>query len=294
MMEEQGHSAPTGPDFFNSLNYKSFNSSFKYTFNKKKITFLDLEISIKQNGYLSFTLYHKPLAEACVKIVGGKEAKPHSRPYMVYIKEKIVYCGGTLINPFWVLTAAHCDVKRTASIILGAHSISANETTKQVRKISRVIAHERYKKGLLDNDVALLKLSEKATLTYAVKPLPLPGRCNEPVKGTVCSVAGWGRINNKETYADKLKEANVTIMDRKSCNKYWRGKITENMICTSEKRKIETCEGDSGGPLVCKGALQGIVSFGEDKCGIPGNAAVYANLNCKIICWIYKQMASSP
>ncbi|KAM5191807.1 granzyme A-like [Mantella aurantiaca] len=232
--------------------------------------------------------------QACVKIVGGKEAKPHSRPYMVYIKEKIVYCGGTLINPHWVLTAAHCETKRTSSIILGAHSISANETTKQVRKISRVITHERYNKLSLDNDVALLKLSTKATLTYAVKPLPLPGGCKEPVKGTVCSVAGWGRINNNEIYADKLKEANVTIMNRRACNRYWRGRITKNMICTSEKRKTETCNGDSGGPLVCKGVLRGIVSFGKNKCGIPGNAAVYTNLNCKIITWIYKQMARSP
>ncbi|XP_073478683.1 granzyme A-like isoform X1 [Aquarana catesbeiana] len=232
---------------------------------------------------------------ACMKIIKGKEAKPHSRPYMVHIKQEYWICGGILIKPHWVLTAAHCNFNHTANITLGAHSISAVEKEKQFLKTDRVITHELYKDGSFNYDVALLQLSKDANLTHAVKALPLPESCDEPVEGTVCEVAGWGftrNTNNKPS--DKLMEANVTIMKKIACKEYWEGKITENFICTKNQNGTETCKGDSGGPLICNGMLRGVVSFGERVCGINESPTVFTDLNSKIVCWIYKQLSGLP
>ncbi|XP_077318862.1 granzyme A-like [Lithobates pipiens] len=230
---------------------------------------------------------------ACMKIIKGKEAKPHSRPYMVHIKQEPWLCGGILIRPNWVLTAAHCNINQTANITLGAHSISAVEKEKQFRKTDRVITHELYKKGSFNYDVALLQLSKDAELTHAVKALPLPESCDEPVEGTVCEVAGWGVTKNSNKPSDKLMEANVTIMDKTDCYNYWGDVITKNFICTNQNG-TETCKGDSGGPLICNGVLRGVVSFGARVCGILGSPAVFTDLNSEIVCWIYKQLSGLP
>lgn len=125
-----------------------------------------------------------------------------------------------------------------------------------------------------------LQLSKDAELTHAVKALPLPEICDEPVEGTVCEVAGWGLTRNANKPSDKLMEANE-------------GKITKNVICTNQNG-TETCKGDSGGPLICNRMLRGVVSFGARVCGITESPTVFTDLNSKIVCWIYKHLSGLP
>ncbi|XP_032062508.1 granzyme A-like [Aythya fuligula] len=234
----------------------------------------------------------------CVEIIGGDEVKPHSRPFMTLIirNKTEVTCGGALIKPNWVLTAAHCPLDNSKDeVVLGAHSIKRKEKEKQVFKIAKLIRHPCYWPDRLDHDLMLLQLNRRAKLNKAVKPIRLPTSVDDPKPGTVCRVAGWGQTqNNLRKPSETLREVNVTIISRETCNsaKYYGNKptITDRMICAgSEKGKRDSCRGDSGGPLICKNVMRGITSFGKkNKCGAIGAPAVYTRLTKEYVQWIKK------
>nr|XP_023490504.1 granzyme H isoform X2 [Equus caballus] len=93
-------------------------------------------------------------------IIGGQEAKPHSRPYMVFVQclrgNKKKRCGGVLVQEDFVLTAAHCR-GRLINVILGAHNIRKQEKTQQVITVRQAIRHPDYKRKKFSNDIMLLK-----------------------------------------------------------------------------------------------------------------------------------------
>ncbi|XP_075707207.1 mast cell protease 1A-like [Rhinoderma darwinii] len=213
------------------------------------------------------------------EIIGGDEAEPHSRPYMTYLKIDDFFCGGSLITPGWVLSAAHCygDIV----VILGAHDVTQPEETQQILGVESYHLHPEYdyETSLPFNDVLLLKLSSRAEINEYVETIPLPTSTSDLPKDTPCSVAGWGLID--QTHAtNKLFETNVTITSRRLCRRYYPG-LSDGMICAGSHNRItDSSQGDSGGPLVCNGALEGIVSFGYHH--PPG---VYARVG-KYLEWI--------
>lgn len=217
------------------------------------------------------------------EIIGGEEAKPHSRPYMVYLKIGNSFCGGSLIAKDWVISAAHCYGNMVA--ILGAHDVTQPEETQQILGIESYHLHPEYEEEPLpDNDVMLLKLSSLAELNEYVQLIPLASSTSDLPKDTPCSVAGWGLIDISHT-TDKLFETNVTIVSRRVCRRYFPG-LTDGMICAGSHHRItDSSQGDSGGPLVCNGVLEGIVSFGFHH--PPG---VYARVG-KYLEWIIKTIS---
>ncbi|TWW80584.1 Duodenase-1 [Takifugu flavidus] len=183
-------------------------------------------------------------------IVGGKEAKPHSRPYMASLQVgKNHTCGGILIRQDFVLTSAHCKhcplfSLRSAGMtaVLGAHNISRQEASQQRMEVAKFIPHPQYT-GEFDYDVMLLKLhcsqlKRAAVLNKYVRPIELPkkgGRIRDHLR---CAVAGWGQTGEDQPTSKVLKEATEQTLSRFKCKDIWQQHFNgTQMICTKFDRK---------------------------------------------------------
>ncbi|XP_073333062.1 mast cell protease 1A-like [Pagrus major] len=212
------------------------------------------------------------------RIVGGREAAPHSRPYMALLHVRgRLNCGGTLVREDFVLTAAHCQIPVPYTAVLGADSLSGNESTRQEFSTIRSFPHPNYDGHA--NDIMLLKLNRSAQLTEAVQLIPLKrGRLSTSSK---CITAGWGDVGDNKTFAARLQEVNVTSLAQRTCRRRWRNvPINRSMVCGVGDSIFQGfCSGDSGGPLVCDGAAAGVVSFSGRRCGDPRTPDVYTRVS---------------
>nr|XP_025045712.1 mast cell protease 1A-like [Pelodiscus sinensis] len=177
------------------------------------------------------------------KIIGGKEAKPHSRPYMAFLEiqdgEETFGCCGFLVAENFVLTAAHCPgAGMEINVILGAHDIGNMERTQQKMSVSKKIPHPEYDEETFNNDIMLLKVH------------------------SLCNVSGWGMTSLTAT-TDTLREVNLSVVTDDDCKSRYLNYFPISMLCVGVRRyRRSTYQGDSGGPLVCGGVAEGIVSFG--------------------------------
>ncbi|XP_028643206.1 granzyme B-like [Grammomys surdaster] len=228
------------------------------------------------------------------EIIGGHEAKPHSRPYMAFLQIKnqnsVRRCGGFLIREDFVLTAAHCSGS-SINVTLGAHNIKEQEKTQQVIPVLKIIPHPDYNSKKISNDIMLLKLKSKAKRTKAVKPLNLPRRNVHVKPGDVCSVAGWGKMASKGKESNTLQEVELTVQKDQECESYLKKYYNNaSQICAGDpKTKRASFRGDSGGPLVCKKAAAGIVSYGHSDGSTP---RAFTRIS-SFLSWIKKTMKRS-
>ncbi|XP_070823425.1 trypsin-1 [Chaetodon trifascialis] len=223
------------------------------------------------------------------KIVGGYECARHSQPHQVSLNSGYHFCGGSLVNENWVVSAAHC-YKSRVQVRLGEHNIRVNENTEQFIRSSRVIRHPKYNAYNIDNDIMLIKLSEPAVFNQYVQPVALPTRCAPA--GTMCTVSGWGSTMSSTVDGNKLQCLEIPILSKRDCNNSYPGMITDAMFCAGylEGGK-DSCQGDSGGPVVCNGQLQGVVSWGYG-CAEKDQPGVYAKV-CIFTDWLQSTMASN-
>ncbi|XP_078525561.1 chymotrypsinogen 2-like [Lissotriton helveticus] len=225
----------------------------------------------------------RPVISGYARIVNGEPAVSGSWPWQVSLQDStgFHFCGGSLVNSLWVVTAAHCGVRTSHRVILGEFDHSSSAEPIQVKSIAKVFRHPNYNSNTIQNDITLVKLSSPATLNSRVGLVCLAASNDVFNGGQRCVTTGWGLTNASASKTpDKLQQVSLPLLTNTDCKRYWGNKIADVMICAGASG-ASSCMGDSGGPLVCQknGAwtLVGIVSWGSGNCS-PSSPGVYARV----------------
>ncbi|XP_061480281.1 plasminogen isoform X2 [Rhineura floridana] len=232
------------------------------------------------------------------RIVGGCVSNPHSWPWQISLRTSFLnmhFCGGTLIDPEWVLTATHCLERSSRPsayrVALGLHTEKASESSLQMRNVEKMFKEPNRA------DIALLKLSSPVLINDKVIPACLPPANSMVPGGAECYVTGWGET--KDTGGEGfLKETGFPVIENKVCNRpeFLNGRVRNSELCAGNiDGGTDSCQGDSGGPLVCpdqgKYVLHGVTSWGLG-CAQAMKPGVYVRVS-RFIPWIERTMSQN-
>ncbi|XP_071862139.1 clotting factor G beta subunit [Bombus fervidus] len=269
-------------------------------------------ISKEYNNFADVPCGQGNIATRTARLVGGQNAIPHEFPWMVSISRKGGhFCGGTILNSRFVLTAAHCLCSGSSIIPTGQLRISLGEynlkgpevPASKEERVTNVILHPGHKCGKYVDDIALLELARPIAWSESVKPACLPVATGKPgysaFGGELAKAAGWGWFGedrSKYKRADVLQKVEVRVIENNVCREWYasQGKSTRvesNQMCAGhEEGGRDSCWADSGGPLMIGSQaggnimVVGVVSSGVG-CARPRLPGVYTRVS-EYIPWI--------
>ncbi|XP_063704920.1 trypsin 5G1-like [Culicoides brevitarsis] len=208
------------------------------------------------------------------RIVGGNQITIDKRPFQVSLNNNgYHYCGGSILDEYTILTAAHCAQNSAKNYKIRAGSTSKNSGG-QFIQVSKVINHPKYSSWGYDFDAAIMKLEQPLTFNEDVQPIKLAPKGYTVDDGETVVVSGWGALSSGGSSPTNLYEVGVPAVNQKVCENAYGSDISENMICAGIGGR-DSCQGDSGGPLTHNDLHVGIVSWGRG-CALPGYPGVYA------------------
>uniref|UniRef100_A0A8D8H3Y8 Trypsin-1 n=1 Tax=Culex pipiens TaxID=7175 RepID=A0A8D8H3Y8_CULPI len=243
------------------------------------------------------------------RIVGGDEAAPHEFPYQLSLqwnfgpqdRAPLHFCGASLLNENYVLTAAHCETEYSddgfIEVVAAEHNVEALEGPEQRRRVVTFEIHPGYQGGVSPNDIAVIRVDKPFELSELVQAVQLPKQL-EQFEGDV-TLSGWGSMSTtmQPEYPDKLRKVVLPLVEFDACHRLWdfSAELAKSNVCAGPTDGSRSaCSADSGGPLVKQldgGAVVqvGVVSWGALPCGQPNRPTVFAGV-AHYIDWIEEQL----
>lgn len=239
------------------------------------------------------------------RIIGGTEATPGRYKHYVQLRHQIygTFCGGTLLAPDTVLSAAHCG-GGPYQVVVDSHELSSGGEEEFGFDISKEIIHPRYgeseDKEAPNHDYMLLFLKEPVTSkrNLTVEYIKLNSNSDTPLSGDPVTVIGHGVTDSFDVnLSPVLMEVEVFALSNEECENSYEG-LKDEMLCAAEANH-DSCQGDSGGPLFIAGnhpsgaedVQVGIVSWGYG-CANEKYPGVYSRIS-EGYEWIRRQVCAN-
>ncbi|XP_025039124.2 elastase-1-like [Pelodiscus sinensis] len=246
------------------------------------------------------------------RVIGGHEAQRNSWKWQVSLQIADAYypdyyshiCGGTLVSPNWVMTAAHCiltTIGTNYQVALGEHNLFELDGTEYFVGVDKIFIHEDWNPYDIGNgnDIALLHLSSPAYGNGFVETGMLPAEGDILPNNSPCYITGWGVSSAGGSAPDKLQEAMLPVVDHAICSQpnWWGSNAKDTMVCAGGDGVKAGCSGDSGGPLNCYRngywQIHGIASFAiVPFCDTYQKPTVFTRVSA-FIPWLYNTMKNN-
>ncbi|KAG7503109.1 coagulation factor X-like [Solea senegalensis] len=242
-----------------------------------------------------------PEMASMTRIVNGEDCPPGECPWQALLlnEDDIGFCGGTILNEYIILTAAHCmNQSRYIYVKLGEFDTLVDHGNEATHYVEAIATHFKYQPQTYHNDIALIKLSKPIQFSRFIVPACLPEQdFAEKVlmRQPDGMVSGFGRLGEGRQASTILQRLTLPYVDRHTCMESTQFRISQRMFCAGyHTTPKDACQGDSGGPHVTRYHdtyfVTGIVSWGEG-CARKGKYGVYTQVS-KYTRWIRDGMDS--